>query len=266
MKGSLVSRDSRHHTIQRAGVAGGRAIIKGLVASLSAALALLASPGASGIVQGHAQDNFFLFASPALGATYLVGESISVDWACNPEIFIECSSSPSGDALSFSLPGTYTFTLTGSLGDGVISETIPFVVTYGVCRLDDASKAVVTGKTVTVKLALCDANGNNVSAAGTAVTANSVVNLSSRETLALGSANNNANFKFDSKLGSGGGYAFTFNTTGLAPGNYQLGFLAANDIVQHLAFVMVVAAPPLPVTGPVTTYAGSIIGGLPRLS
>src|SRR5207245_10445864 len=108
MKGSLVSRDSRHHTIQRAGVAGGRAIIKGLVASLSAALALLASPGASGIVQGHAQDNFFLFASPALGATYLVGESISVDWACNPEIFIECSSSPSGDALSFILPGTYT--------------------------------------------------------------------------------------------------------------------------------------------------------------
>jgi len=266
MTGSLVSRISRHRTIQPASAAGGRAMFKGLVASLTASLALLASPGASGIVQGHAQDEFFLFVSPALGATYLVGESISVNWACNPEIFTECSSSPSGDALSYNLPGTYTFALTGSLGDGVISESIPFVVTYGICRLDDASKAVVTGKTVTVKLALCDANGNNVSVAGTAVTANSVVDLTTGETLALGSANKNANFKFDSKLGTGGAYAFTFNTTGLAPGNYQLGFLAANDIVQHLAFVRVVAAPPLPVTGPTTTYAGSLVGGLLRIS
>jgi hypothetical protein len=183
-----------------------------------------------------------------------------VDWGCNFD-FVSCTSSPSGAALSYSLPGTYTFTIIGDFGNGTISATIPFVVTYGICRLDDASTAVVTGKTVTIKLSLCDASGNNVSAAGTAVTANSVIDLSSGGTLGLGSANPNGDFKF-----AGGAYTFTFNTTGLAPGNFEVGFLAANDIVQHVAFVTVVAAPPLPVTGPVTTYAGSLIGGLLRIS
>lgn len=259
MTGSLLSRILRRPAIHRAGLA----MVKGVVATLSVSLALLASPGASGIVQGNAQNEFFFFGSPAQGATYLVGETIPVNWDCS---LIDCTISPNAGALSYSLPGIYTFTITGSVEAGVISATIPFVVTYGICRLDDANKAVVTGKTVTINLTLCDANGSNVSAAGLAVTANSVVDLSSGQTLALGSANKDANFKFDSKLGTGGGYAFTFNTTGLAPGNYQLGFLAANDIVQHLAFVSVVAAPPLPVTGPVTIYAGSLVGGLLRIS
>jgi hypothetical protein len=234
-------------------------MFKGLVATVSASLALLASPGASGIVQGHAQfADFFFFGSPAQGATYLVGETIPVSWDC---ALIDCTISPNADALSYSLPGVYTFSISGSVESGVITATIPFVVTYGICRLDDASKAVVTGKTVTIKLSLCDAAGNNVSAAGTAVTANSVIDLSSGRTLGLGSANPNGDFKL-----AGGAYTFTFNTTGLAPGNFEVGFLAAGDIVQHVAFVTVAAAPPLPVTGPVTTYAGSLVGGLLRIS
>lgn len=268
MTGSLASRISRHSTIHRTTVAGARALVKGLVASLGATLAMLGSPGAAGIVEGHAafDPELFFFGSPAQGATYLVGETIPVSWECNGDFFIECSASPGGGALSYNLPGTYTFSITGFLEDGQITATIPFLVTYGVCRLDDASQTVVAGKTVTIKLELCDKSGNDRSAAGTAVKANSIVQLSSGKTLALGSANPDANFKFDSKLGTSGGYTYTLNTSGLTPGNYQLGFLAAGDIVQHMAFVRVVAAPALPVTGPAINYIGSLTGGLLRLS
>jgi hypothetical protein len=262
MTGSLVRRIPNHPLINRGGLATGRATLRGLVASLAATLAVLGSPGA-GILQAHADGQLFFFGSPSQGATYLVGQTIPVAWDCG---LIDCTVSPNADALSYSLPGTYTFTITGSTGDGEISATIPFVVTYGICRLDDASKTVITGKTVTIKLELCDSGGNDVSAAGTAVKANSIVSLATGATLPLGSANPAADFKFDPKLGDSGGYSFTLNTKGLAPGDFQLGFLAANDIVQHMAFVRVVAAPPLPFTGVPTVYAGSLIGGLLRLS
>jgi hypothetical protein len=54
-----------------------------------------------------------------------------------------------------------------------------------------------------------------------------------------GSANPDANFRFDATLGAGGGYIFNVQTKGLASGTYSLHFTATGDPTNHLTYFQI---------------------------
>ena len=109
---------------------------------------------------------------------------------------------------------------------------------YSVCLLYDATKAVRSGATIPIKLELCDGSGNDLSSASITVHAVSVVQTSSSITGAVedsGGANPDNDFRFDSTLGSTGGYIFNLKTTGLATGTYNLNFTVTGDSFVYAA-------------------------------
>lgn len=84
---------------------------------------------------------------------------------------------------------------------------------------------------------LCDANGVDASAANTVVHATGVVLVSSNAPQALedaGNANPDYDFRFDSSLGSTGGYIFNLKTSGYPTGTFALQFTASNDPTPHM--------------------------------
>src|SRR5258708_1638388 len=50
-----------------------------------------------------------------------------------------------------------------------------------------------------------------------------------------GSSNPDSNFRFDSTLGTSGGYIFNLDTSGLAAGTYALSFTVSGDLTLHSA-------------------------------
>jgi hypothetical protein len=118
---------------------------------------------------------------------------------------------------------------------GVSSGSLTQNVEYGICPLYDQTKSVHSGATFPIKLQLCDANGNDVSAAAIIVHATSFTTVSgfSGTPDAPGNANPDNDFRFDATLGSTGGYIFNLSTRGLASGTYSLQFTAGGDPVTH---------------------------------
>jgi hypothetical protein len=140
--------------------------------------------------------------------------------------------------------GTYTITpmandhSTGLLANySVATYTASFTITYGVCVLYDQTKAVQSGSTIPIKVELCNAGAADLSTAAIVVTATGVTRVSTSAAGALeasGNANPDNNFRFDSTLGSGGGYIYNLSTKGLGTGTYALTFRATNDPVAHI--------------------------------
>ena len=98
--------------------------------------------------------------------------------------------------------------------------------------------AVHSGAVIPIKLELCDANGNDLSTSSIIVHATGVVLVSANTPGTLesaGNANPDNDFRFDSTLGSGGGYIFNLSTGGLGTGTYNLQFTAGSDTVPHAA-------------------------------
>lgn len=108
-------------------------------------------------------------------------------------------------------------------------------VEYSICVLYDQSKAVHSGATFPIKVALCDANGADVSSSAVVLHATAVTAISgfSGTPDSSGNANPDSDFRFDSTLGTAGGYIFNLSTGGLAPGTYSLQFTAGSDAVSH---------------------------------
>jgi hypothetical protein len=103
---------------------------------------------------------------------------------------------------------------------------------YNVCLLYDATKAVKSGSTIPIKLELCDGSGNDLSSSSITVHAVSITQISdsiSGAVEASGNANPDYDFRFDSTLGSTGGYIFNLKTTGLSTGTYNLNFTVTGD-------------------------------------
>jgi len=118
------------------------------------------------------------------------------------------------------------------------SGSLTQTVEYGLCLLYDQTMAVHSGAVIPIKLELCDANGNDLSTSAIIVHATGVVLVSTNTpgTLASpGNANPDNDFRFDSTLGSGGGYIFNLSTGGLGTGTYNLQFTAGSDPVTHAA-------------------------------
>lgn len=106
---------------------------------------------------------------------------------------------------------------------------------YGVCVLYDQTRSVKSGAVFPIKIELCDVNGTDVSSSAIVVHATQITSLSSFSGTPedVGNANPDNDFRFDSTLGTTGGYIFNLSTTGLASGTYSLQFTAAGDPVTH---------------------------------
>ena len=112
------------------------------------------------------------------------------------------------------------------------------VVIYGVCLLYDPTKAVKSPATVPIKLQLCNGNGNNLSSPSLTLFATSITQVStdiSGSVQDSGNSNPDFNFRYDSTLGSSGGYIFNFSTKGLATGSYTLNFTVTGDSSVYTA-------------------------------
>jgi hypothetical protein len=109
---------------------------------------------------------------------------------------------------------------------------------YGVCPLYDTSKAVKSGATLPVKLQLCNAGGDDQSSSAITVHAVSITRMSdsvSGDVEDSGNANPDNDFRFDSSLGSTGGYVFNLSTKGLTTGTYNLSFTVTGDTWNYSA-------------------------------
>lgn len=107
---------------------------------------------------------------------------------------------------------------------------------YSTCLLYDATKAVKSGSTLPVKLDLCDSNGNDLSSSAITLHAISVALASTTISGIIedaGNANPDNDFRFDSTLGSAGGYIFNLSTKGLTTGTYNLSFTVTGDSVVY---------------------------------
>lgn len=109
---------------------------------------------------------------------------------------------------------------------------------YHLCLLYDPTKAVHSGATIPIKLQLCDSGGNDLSSSTIAVHAISITQVSSSISGSVqdsGNANPDNDFRFDSTLGSTGGYIFNLSTKGLVTGTYNLNFTVTGDSFVYAA-------------------------------
>ena len=106
---------------------------------------------------------------------------------------------------------------------------------FQICALYDQNRSVKSGAVFPIKLELCDANGNDLSSSAIIVHAVKMTAISgfSGDPEAVGNANPDDDFRFDSTLGTGGGYIFNLSTSGLASGTYSLQFTAGGDPFMH---------------------------------
>lgn len=106
---------------------------------------------------------------------------------------------------------------------------------YGVCALYDQTKSVHSGAVFPIKLELCDGSGDDLSSPNIVLHATAVTMLSTVVGVPESPGNSNADsdFRFDSTMGTTGGYIFNLKTTGLASGTYSLQFIATGDPVTH---------------------------------
>jgi hypothetical protein len=109
---------------------------------------------------------------------------------------------------------------------------------FSVCPLYDATRAVRSGSTIPIKLQLCDAQGNDLSSPSIVAHASDITQVSTSTSGLVqdsGNSNPDSNFRFDSGLGSTGGYIFNLKTTGLSTGTYNLNFIVTGDSSSYIA-------------------------------
>jgi hypothetical protein len=111
-------------------------------------------------------------------------------------------------------------------------------VTYGICALYDQTESVKSGAVFPIKVTLCDASGNDVSSSTVVLHATAVKMFSAvvGAPESPGGANPDSAFRFDSTLGTSGGYIFNLSTKGLAGGAYSLQFTATDPVTHSVGF------------------------------
>lgn len=172
--------------------------------------------------------------------TYLLNQSVLASYSCtDSDSAVASCAGPvaSGAPIDTASVGTKTFTVQASDPAGnTASQSVTFSVGYAICLLYDPTKAVKSGSAIPIKVALCDANGADVSSSSLVVTAVSVTQISTNAPVTLtssGNANPGNTFRFDATLGTAGGYIFNLSTKGFAPGTYALSFTAGSDPTLH---------------------------------
>jgi len=130
-------------------------------------------------------------------------------------------------------PGSYSIAYYYA-GDGNFNSASgsgTLIVGYGIVASYDQTAVHQSGSTIPIKLKITDANGNNLSTAGTVVTA---VGISLVSTTVYGpvedsgNANPDNNFRFTADS-----YTYNLQTTGLTTGVYNLYFTVGSDPTVH---------------------------------
>jgi len=175
-----------------------------------------------------------------MNATYLLGAPVTADYECSdPSGVLTCAGPVAdGAAVDTSTAGSFTFTVNASDTYGNTSQaSATYNVRYGVCLLYNAAQPSNSGSTIPVKLQLCDANGNNVSSAGTTVQVANITGADEATYAAVssGKANPNGYFRYDSTLE---GYIFNLSTKDVPAGSYLLNFQVAGDATVHSVMVV----------------------------
>jgi hypothetical protein len=180
--------------------------------------------------------------TPADGATYTLNQSVIAAYACSDpdSIAVTCvGTMPSGSPIDTASTGSKTFTVVGTdQANNQASASVTYSVGYGICWLYDQTKAVHSGAVVPIKLALCDSSNVNQSSSDITVTAVAVTLVATGSPGTVdspGDSNPDNNFRFDSTLGTSGGYIFNLGTAGLAAGTYALSFTVSGDPTLHSA-------------------------------
>jgi hypothetical protein len=130
-------------------------------------------------------------------------------------------------------PGSYSiaYNYAGDSNFNSASGSGTLTVGYGIVVLYDQTKVHQSGSTIPIKLKITDVNGNNLSSAGTVVTA---VGISLVSTSVYGpvedSGNSNSDNNFRFTVDS---YTYNLQTTGLATGVYNLYFTVGSDPTLH---------------------------------
>jgi hypothetical protein len=174
-------------------------------------------------------------------STYTLNQSVLANYSCtDPDSPVATclGTVTNGTPIDTAPVGTKTFTVNATDPSGnASSQSVVYTVSFNVCALYDQTKAAQSGSTVPVKIELCDASGADVSSSTIAVTATALTQISTGVPGAVeasGNSNPDNNFRFDSTLGTSGGYIYNFSTKGLTTGTYALSFTAANDPVVHM--------------------------------
>jgi hypothetical protein len=178
--------------------------------------------------------------TPATG-TYLLNQALTASYGCNDggSGIASCAGPvASGNNLSTSTVGSKTFTVTAvdNAGNTAAPGSVSYTVAYKVCPLYDPTRSVQSGSTIPLKIQICDASNNDASSPSVIVHAVRLVQTNSNASEALqsaGSANPDNDFRYDSTLGSTGGYIFNLSTRGLSTGSYALIFAAGGDPTLH---------------------------------
>jgi len=128
---------------------------------------------------------------------------------------------------AYFVTGSFTLRLTVTDDDGGSgSAQATFSVIYNVCPLFDPNKGS-TGGVAPIKIALCDANGVDVSRADLSVTA--VSTTAPGGLTSVGSANRGGRFRFDATLGTSGGYIYNLDTSRDPAGSYVITFRVGSE-------------------------------------
>ena len=177
---------------------------------------------------------------------YTVGQTVSASFACSDGgsgIGTCAGTVGNGVAIDTTSAGQKNFTVTATdLAGNQTVSSVTYSVDYAICALYDQTRSHLSGSTVPIKLAICDAGGNDVSNAGTVVTATGLTEVSTSAPGALaasGNANPDNNFRFDATLGTAGGYVYNLSTSGLGTGTYAVGFTVAGDPIAHTVLLEV---------------------------
>ena len=177
--------------------------------------------------------------TPSASAAYLLNQSVASNYTCTDggSGVASCAGPvASGSNIDTASSGGKTFTVNASdqVGNTPAPQSASYTVGYGVVALYDQTKVHKSGSTVPIKIQVVDANGVNYSSASLPVQAMSVVLVSANSSGTpedAGNSNPDLNFRYDASLA---GYIFNLKTTGYAAGTYELHFVVAGDMSDHV--------------------------------
>jgi hypothetical protein len=191
----------------------------------------------AGPVGGHRVDKkapVVTISTPA-AETYTLGQGIISNYQCadgGSGVASCVASVANGTAVQTDVAGTRLFAVSATDAVGNRSqESTSFTVTYNVCPLFDQTTAKKAGSTIPLRLALCNANGVNVSSQAVQLAATGLRMVSSQAAAQVEDPGNSMaddNFRF-----TDGSYHFNLRTVGLASGTWELTFYASGDPKPH---------------------------------